>query len=141
MVALAGALRGLSAQESAIGANVANADTPGYVPSSVDFEQAIQEQLASVAPSASLSQDGGAGSAAVPLALRRTDPRHLSAAGASATDAAGTAAAQTLRNDGNSVDVDAQMSQLVDAQLRYSTVARLLTGKLGMLKSAMGQGS
>ncbi len=148
MAALASALRGLSAEESAIGANVANADTPGYQPVSVDFQQALQEQLS--APASALLSQGETGSAAATtapdmsgvggaLALKRTDPRHLGGTDAMPAEAPTATSAQTLRNDGNAVDVDAQMSQLVDTQLRYAAVGRLLTGKLGMLKDALGQ--
>lgn len=144
---LAQALDGLSTRESLIGSNLANIDTPGYQPQSIDFETALKAEIA--------GQGGGAAGAAVgtgvagllppssgpsaATALRTTDPRQfLGDAALTGSTAATHAFAGTLRNDGNAVDVESEMTALVNTQIKYSAVARLETGKLGLLIDAIG---
>lgn len=171
---LVGALDGLSRREAAIGANLANIDTPGYRPQSVDFESALREQFAATplagliasgggsgtgaaspaggsagslaSPSGSTGSAGSAGAMLGPsvgpsasIALRTTDPRHLQ--GSPLGMPAGTDITQfdaSLRNDANTVDVDSEVTALATTQLKYSAVARLLSGKLGMLRDVAG---
>ena len=44
----------------------------------------------------------------------------------------------SLRNDGNTVDLESEMTALIETQLRFQAVSRLTTGKLDMLRSAIG---
>ena len=73
------------------------------------------------------------------IALQTTDPRQY-AGGATATGSslASQAFDGSLRNDGNTVDLESEMTALVDTQLRYGAVSELVTGKLGMLHDAIG---
>lgn len=130
---LAGALGGLSQSETAIAANIANADTPGYQPVTVNFEQALQAEAASAG-----LETGGA---TPTLALLRIDPRHLTGAAVPVGGDTTETVTQSLRNDGNAVDVDAEMTSLADTQLRYSAVSHMLTGSLDMLREAMTPGA
>lgn len=143
---LEGALDGLSQRESLIASNLANIDTPGYRPQSIDFESTLRAELDSRL--AGLGTPGnGAVSGALPpstgpsasIAMRTTEPRHLAG---SATGAGSAPAAQafdgSLRNDGNTVDLESEMTALIDTQLRYGAVSELVTGKLGMLRTAIG---
>lgn len=123
---LSSALVGLSRRESATATNVANIDTPGYTPVSVDFESTLQQEL------------GGASAAVV---MKTSDPRHTRIPPSGGKDGSSiSGASETLRNDGNAVDVDAEMTSLAETQLRYSAVSRLLTGKLGMLRDVITPG-
>jgi flagellar basal-body rod protein FlgB len=138
------ALDGLAKRESALATNVANIDTPGYAPTSVDFESALQAEVArgSTGGSTWVSEPGDYPSADVEML--RTDPRHfeLTSSSADAGGATTKTGAESLRNDGNSVDLEAEMAALVDTQVRYGAVSRLVTGKLGMIRTAIGgQGS
>lgn len=142
------ALDGLAHRENAIATNLANIDTPGYQPVSVDFETALQD-AAQAAGAAGLTGGGGvtlasstAESAGIPSAdvgMYRTDARHFNAAGLSETelpdavqsfDAAG-------RNDGNTVDLESEMTALVETQIRFGAVARLATAKISGLKDVI----
>lgn len=133
---LSGALDGLALRESLIASNLANIDTPGYVPRSVSFEGVLQEVLADGAARAS-----GGPTFPTRSGMRRTDPRHLGPGRSS--EASGPAVgpfAGSIRNDGNQVDLESEMAALAEAQLRFAAVGRLMTGRLGMLRDAITGG-
>jgi flagellar basal-body rod protein FlgB len=109
---LEGALDGLSQRESLIASNLANIDTPGYRPQSIDFESALRAEID--------RQTGG---------LASTTPGSMPAA--QAFDGG-------QRNDGNTVDLESEMTALIETQLRYGAVSELVTGKLGMLRTVIG---
>jgi flagellar basal-body rod protein FlgB len=142
------ALDGLSQREGLIASNLANIDTPGYQPASIDFESALRGEMASQGLGGGSATPAAAGSIRPPssgpsaeMALQTTDPRHF-AGGATALGS--TPGSQTfdgsLRNDGNTVDLESEMTALVDTQLRFGAVSELITGKLGMLRDAIGGG-
>ena len=56
----------------------------------------------------------------------------------SATSPTATQFDGSLRNDGNTVDVESEMTALAESQLKYAAVSRLLSGKLGMLRDVAG---
>jgi flagellar basal-body rod protein FlgB len=145
--ALGGALEGLGARTQAIASNLSNIDTPGYVPVRVDFESALAAELQSagltVTGEGSSTWSGGPGGAgtapAAGTALRRTDARHFTTAGATGSQS-GLATEPYLantRNDANAVDIDESMSGLVETQLKYGATSRLLSGQLGMLRDVI----
>lgn len=74
------------------------------------------------------------------LALWTTDPRHLPGADRRSSDPRPVAdpVDESLRNDANTVDLEAEMTALVETQLRFSAVSKLATAKLGMLDSVAG---
>ncbi|MDB5038237.1 MAG: flgB [Bacteriovoracaceae bacterium] len=92
-----------------IASNIANADTPGFRPSQVSFEEELQksvnskkmDKVQSVTGKVELMDDG------VP------------------------------RADGNSVDMDKQLSSLSENSLTYNATAEFLARKLKMLKSVI----
>ncbi len=134
--AMSGALDGLALRESLIAGNLANIDTPGYVPQSVSFEGALHEALASDAARA-------AGGSAVVISggMVQTDPRHLGPGGTTAgAEAPVNPFAGSIRNDGNQVDLESEMAALAETQLRFSAVGRLMTTHLGMLRDAITGG-
>jgi flagellar basal body rod protein FlgB len=45
--------------------------------------------------------------------------------------------ANAQRVDGNTVSVDEEMTALAETQIKYSSVSRMITGKLGMLKDVV----
>jgi flagellar basal-body rod protein FlgB len=106
-------------RQSAISANIANADTPGYRGMDVSFAAAL----------------GRAGST---LALTVTDPRHV--LGAAAAGSGGDTlvlSGGAPRRDGNDVDVDREMGKLSRNQIEYQFLARALNGKFRRLKEAI----
>lgn len=141
---LAGALNGLSARQTLIASNIANIDTPGYDPQSIDFESALQSEIAQGSGS---SGAGAAGAMNAPtlgmsaaIGLTRTDARHFAGTTPSGTGSGASAEpfAGSLRNDANTVDLESEMTALAESQLKFSAVSTLLTGKLGMLRDVAG---
>jgi flagellar basal-body rod protein FlgB len=105
--------------------NIANAETPGYKRVAVDFEDQLKEVL----------------SGETSATLRTSDPRHLTPNGAgSVADLTATAHQEPLDPNGtgvNGVNIDAEMSQMAETQLRYMTALELLKRRYTNLKSAI----
>jgi flagellar basal-body rod protein FlgB len=143
---LSDALSGLQRRTEAIAANIANVDTPGYRPVQVDFEASIAEQLRRVRPGDPdvgrvLGEPGSSPIGDLPdLTLARSSSRQIAGDAAAAsggivtttTDAGG-------RNDGNTVDVEAQMISLTQTQIKTSVTTRMLSGHLDMIKTVLNR--
>ncbi len=115
-------LDGLSRRSKAIGDNIANIDTPGYVALEVPFETELRQALSNTG---------------VPLTT--TDPRHIAVAPSSTNDM-GLQQVQSLvsqRRDGNSVDIDAQMTELAKTQMQYQAAAQAIATKIAILNNAL----
>ncbi len=111
--------------QNVIGANIANADTPGYKAKSVEFEGALREALG-------VGQGVQAqGSHPEHIQRRATDPVFPEIY----DDPNGV---ESL--DGNTVDRSAEMAELAENQLLYDASAEMLKRKLGMLKYAISEG-
>lgn len=104
-------------RQSALAANIANADTPGYRGIDVSFGSVLAQ-----AESA--------------LPLTGTDPRHLQGA-SSVGGGALVFSGGAPRRDGNDVDVDREMGKLSRNQIEYQFLARALSGKFRKLKEAI----
>lgn len=108
--------------------NIANADTPNYKA----FDLFVEEALAKQAP-----QSGH-------LPLQQTASNHLPSGGAATQHIAprmlNISSQATLRGDGNTVDMDREMSSMAANQLRYKVSAQILAKKFQALRSAI-QGS
>ncbi len=46
----------------------------------------------------------------------------------------------TLRNDGNNVDVEREMTKLAETQLTYSALGQMTSARLGIMRSAIREG-
>jgi flagellar basal-body rod protein FlgB len=111
-----------------ITANVANAETPGYRALGYDFEEQLQ---------ALDNKDE-------PFPMMVSDPRHYRN---EFTEADGTiypdvyvVPSESVGQDGNTVDVDAEMAKLSENQLLYQTVTELLNRKIGTTRYAITSG-
>lgn len=102
-------------RQRVIANNVANVDTPGFKASHVELENTLRQALN--------HQDT--------LSLRKTDPRHIEPyLSTKAVHATMTIDKTTsLRNDGNNVDIDREMTDLAKNEIDYQTVAQLLSHK------------
>jgi flagellar basal-body rod protein FlgB len=136
---LSQALDGLTAQQSVISSNLANIDTPGYTAQAVDFESALKREV-----SAWSSDPGNAfGPSTGPsadIAMLTTDPRHFSAIGnvGNGSSANVSATNENIRNDGNKVDLETEMTALTQTQIKYEAASRLITGKFDQLSTVLG---
>ena len=108
-----------------LASNIANADTPNYKARDFDFQQAL----------AAATQGAGA---AAPVAVTRTNPAHLGAAGS----AAGTPPLQyraPLQSavDGNTVDLDVERANFAENSVRYEASLRFLNGQIKQMMTAI----
>lgn len=124
---LQGSLHGLTARNRAIGENIANADTPGYKRLEVSFEGNLRKALKA---KQTLSDD---------LPLKTGAARHftLGPAGDGSLTELRKVHSETYRNDGNNVNIDLEMSNLAETNIRYNTMATLTKGKFEGLKSML----
>jgi len=112
---LESALDGAAAQHRVAANNIANVETPGYTAKRVRFEEQLRIALR--------AEQGGEPGGPV----ERLRPEI-----ASTGDAAGP--------DGNNVSVEAEMTELGEAALRYRTLTRMLSRRLQMVGTAIGDG-
>ena len=115
------ALDGLSARQQAIAGNIANVDTPGYKRRDVDFESSLQAYL-NGGPSGTATFS----STPSPSLLRSS---HGPVPGRS----------DSLKNDGNDVDVDYEMTELSETQLRYELLSQAAASRFSLLHDVIGR--
>ena len=133
------ALSGLTTRQAVISSNLANIDTPNYQAQSVDFETALSQEVeAMYSPQDSALAPASGPSAS--MALLTSDPRHFSSIGTDGQGQATTTSTvnETLKNDGNTVDLETEMTALTETQIKYSAVSRLMTNKFGQLSDVLG---
>jgi len=105
------AMEGASLRQQVLTNNLANADTPGFKASDVDFQSSLEAALSSSDPTSALG------------ALSFTP-----------TTATGT----SITADGNNVDMNQQLSDLTENALEYETLADIEKTRMSELQSAMG---
>jgi flagellar basal-body rod protein FlgB len=118
---------GASALRQKVSANnIANVNTPGFKKSDVVFEDVLHQAL----------QENGTSTQV------RTHAGHLSK-----TKSVGEVVPQVvtsngtaIRNDGNNVDVEAEMAGIAQNSLYYNALAQQISARFNSLKTAMGQG-
>jgi flagellar basal-body rod protein FlgB len=111
-----GALDGLSARHAAITDNIANVNTPGYKRKFVPFEEALGKAV-----KRSISPCTGAAGGPVP----RFEPPVMRDAQTS------------TRQDGNNVDIEAEMVHLAENTLRYEALTQYIGGFFTGLKTVI----
>jgi flagellar basal-body rod protein FlgB len=120
------ALDGLSLRQQTISNNLANADTPGFKAQQVQFEDALQQAI----------QRGQGGD----LPLATTEPGHIDDLAEIQDRPRTTTLGGAYRADGNTVDVEREMSDLAETQISYSAATRLMNTKLAFLRSIVSDG-
>jgi flagellar basal-body rod protein FlgB len=118
-----------SRRHEVIISNVANADTPDYKAFDVLVEEALSKQTADKQPV---------------LEMQRSHPVHLQVGNKMTNDitpyTVEVPAGENLRGDGNTVDMEHEMSNLASNQLMYKATAQILSKKFQFLHSVI-QGS
>jgi len=120
-------LSAASLRQRVMANNIANANTPGFKKSDVIFEDLLSQAL-----------NRGPG-----LRQVRTHERHLSREAASVAQVQPqivSSNATAVRNDGNNVDVEAEMANIAQNNLYYNALAQQVSGKLNALKTVINQG-
>ena len=123
--ALARGLHASWTRNSVIMNNIANADTPEFKASAVEFEDLYRQSL----------EDE--------LSLKKTRSTHMDIGGEDAR-AAKPAVRQkddtTARMDGNNVDIDQEMTDLAKNVIYYNALARKISGEFAQLRLAITEG-
>lgn len=129
-------MRYLTARQSVVAQNIANADTPGY--------QARDTAPFSFTTSLlrNAGTDGTALPAAVPLPLASTDPGHFSsAANTSPTLRAGIAkSGYGEKPDGNTVSLDEQLLKQADVANTFALASAAYAKGISLLKLGIDSG-
>ncbi len=111
-----------SARHNVIAANIANFDTPNYK----SFDIALEEEIARFARPTDT------------LIIQRTHPAHLGPDGPGDTRSAGyvydEAPPFNLREDGNTVNLDREMSRMAQNNLMYNTATQIISSRFKGLK-------
>lgn len=116
-------------QQNLIASNLANAETPNYVPKSLVFEDQLQGAIKERKPGAA------------PL----TNSRHIPLKGAasslkSITGRVVETPAATPGKDGNAVELENEMGRLMENQIMYNASVQILVKKFDGIKSALREG-
>ena len=113
-------------QQNLISSNIANAETPNYVPKALSFEDELQGAL----------KGSHAGAQA------QTNSRHFPLKGASSRIQSVTGQiietpAKTPGKDGNAVELEAEMGRMVENQIMYNASVQILAKKFEGLRTAI----
>ena len=115
-----------SLRQKVLSNNIANIDTPNFKRSDVAFETVLRNTL-----------EGNT------LSGRRTDERHIAIGTSSSSEVLPevyTERNTTLRNDGNNVDIDSEMTSLATNQIQFNALVQQINHHLGLMKYAISEG-
>lgn len=115
--------------QNLIASNIANAETPNYVPRSLAFEDELQGAL----------KGGSKGSPAI------TNNRHLALKGAgnrlqSVTGHVVETPAKTPGKDGNAVEFENEMGRMMENQVMFNASVQILAKQFAEIKNALREG-
>lgn len=103
-------MQAASLRQQVLAHNIANANTPGFKRSRVEFENRLNEAVAA-------GQD--------PAAVRAQVVKEVDLAG---------------RPDGNNVDIEREMTSLAQNQIWYATLTRQLSDQLARIRMVINDG-
>ncbi|MEY4065364.1 MAG: flagellar basal body rod protein FlgB [Pseudomonadota bacterium] len=115
-------------KQNVITSNISNAQTPGYRALGYEFEEQLR---------AAVGNDGN-------MAIKATDDRHFKHQGVTVNgDLRGdlhVKPTESIGNDGNTVDMDAEMADLAWNQTLYKATVEVLNRRLAMLRYGINGG-
>ena len=113
-------LEASSLRQQVLSDNIANVDTPNFKRSDVDFQVVLNQAL---------GNDGGE------LPLKQTSKLHLPGiTGDSSSTGVVTDTSTSMRQDGNNVDIDKEMTNVAENNLYYDAMSQTLSSQLGLLR-------
>ena len=119
------ALDVIAAKHAVIASNIANIDTPGYKAKTINFKDALLGAM----------KGGG-------LAMKQTASDHM--AGASIEGSMGAYVQEqvndSMRNDGNNVNIDKEMLALSKNNIMYNVASQIIGNQFNYLKYATSEG-
>ncbi len=122
--ALATSLKFREMRQELMGSNVANAQTPEYKSMKLDFEEALARAT---------NVDGH-------LQMNATDERHFNVGGGGFNNLEPEVYEDpngVVSENGNTVDVEAEMARIAENKIMYDTTVQLINKKLGLMKYAI----
>lgn len=124
---LKSALEGLASRQRTIADNVANVDTPDFKASRVSFETALKQAHGTIDQ---------------PLKMFKVE-NAVAAPGEAPADLKPTVVQETdlgRRNDGNNVDIDREMLELSDTNVRFNALIQVMSSKVSGLRYVINNG-
>ncbi|AZB42934.1 flagellar basal body rod protein FlgB [Bacillus sp. FJAT-42376] len=115
------ALKTSNIQQKVISNNIANADTPGFKAKQVSFHHVLQGEMEAIKAA-------------------RTDARHFEFTNSSDAGPAISSKNSSYHPNGNSVDIDQEMSDLAKNQIQYNALVDRLNGKFKSLQTVLTGG-
>lgn len=112
-------LEASSMRQNVLSNNVANIDTPNFKRSDVDFQAVLGIAL---------------GEKSEVLSMKTTSPQHILGVADGGGGKIVKDQTTTLRNDGNNVDVDWEMTNVAKNGLYYNSLTRAISSQLGLLR-------
>jgi flagellar basal-body rod protein FlgB len=113
------ALDASSLRQDAVSHNIANINTPGYKAQRVEFENLLHQAM---------SGNG----------MSRTDDRHYGQNGiGDLSPQIVRREGTSIRDDGNNVDIDLEMSELAANNIYYQSLTNQLSAKYAMVRSVL----
>ncbi|NLL04903.1 MAG: flagellar basal body rod protein FlgB [Clostridiaceae bacterium] len=114
-------------RNEAIAHNIANVDTPGYSRKTVSFEEKLKDAI---------YKNSFKG--------KRTDPRHIQI-GASGIDEVKIniiedKSSLDMRLDGNNVDIEQEMAQMAENNIKYEVLIQRMIGSFNKMKTVIREG-
>ncbi len=103
--------------------NIANMDTIGYQPKDLDFQETLQKAM----------ETGTAG-------LKRTHAKHLPQNQSSIDLAGSIRKGETDSFHLDTVDIDTEMTHLIENNIKYRTSVELLLRRIGILRQSITEG-
>jgi len=115
-----------SMRQRVLANNISNIDTPNFKRSDVSFETALRDAL------------NGNG-----IKGRTTDDRHIPIGTPDLNNVRPSVYSEqssSLRQDGNNVDIDAEMANMAQNQIQYNALIQQINRKFASLKYAISEG-
>lgn len=113
-------------KQQVIASNIANANTPGYAPSRMEFEEDLRSAMS------------GSGKG-----MSKTDPRHFDLGGGGVAQVQGRVSKNRSSGglaDENGVNVDKEMISMAENQMLYEAATQIISKKLAKLRYVVQDG-
>lgn len=123
---ISGALDVSARRHNLITGNIANIDTIGYQPSDLDFKETLENMV-----NRKSSRTSG---------MERTHNSHYSGIDPSIYSMDGRSSEDVDLEHLDSVDIDTEMSHLVENNIKYRTTTEMLVRKMNILRHAIQEG-
>ncbi len=122
--------------QNLITSNLANAETPGYTPKNLEFEQQLQSAVKKSSGRSVQLSGSGALTNAAHIPLRGGSTEQIGQVNGRVIETP----AKTPGRDGNSVELENEMSRMMQNQVLFNASVQLLSKKFEGLRTALREG-